>query len=253
MTGPVGVSDFGITGGDPAGPDRPDAGWGSGAEAQFELAAVTRRLISAVVAADVPEDDVRAATASVTATVEALEGASRGHRPRGRPDPAGAAQEFFPTSPVIGFANPVAPPVEVEFVDGELRGNAFFDHPYEGPPTCVHGGVIALVFDELLGAVNIASGSPAMTGTLTIRYRKPTPLRTPLRLVARTVGREGRKVRAWGGIYHGEVLTAEAEGIFIEVIPENLLRVIAANAEGSGSAADLRVDLRRLGLDPPPA
>ncbi len=48
--------------------------------------------------------------------------------------------------------------------------------PYEGPPTCVHGGVIAELFDELLGISNILAGPGAMTGTLTIRYRRPTPL-----------------------------------------------------------------------------
>ena len=131
---------------------------------------------------------------------------------RAQPDPAGHPQEFFPTSPVIGFANPVAPPVVVEAVDGELRGTAFFDYQYEGPPTCVHGGVIAMVFDEMLGAANIMAGRPAMTGTLTIRYRKPTPLRTPLRLEAAFLGRDGRKVRTYGAMYHDDVLTAEAEG-----------------------------------------
>ncbi len=55
---------------------------------------------------------------------------------------------------------------------------ACFDWAYEGPPTCVHGGVIAEVFDEVLGAANIVAGVRAMTGTLTVRYRKPTPLNT---------------------------------------------------------------------------
>ena len=70
--------------------------------------------------------------------------------------PDGHPQDFFPTSPVIGFANPVAPPVEVWAVEGEdgqreIRGRVTFGYPYEGPPTCVHGGVIAELFDELLG------------------------------------------------------------------------------------------------------
>ena len=57
-------------------------------------------------------------------------------------------------------------------------GQAWFDCAYEGPPTCVHGGVIAETFDEMLGAANMVAGNPGMTGTLTVRYRKPTPLRT---------------------------------------------------------------------------
>jgi acyl-coenzyme A thioesterase PaaI-like protein len=149
---------------------------------------------------------------------------------------------------VIGFANPVAPPVLVEAVNGELHGSAWFDNQYEGPPTCVHGGVIAMVFDEMLGAANILAGNPGMTGTLTIRYRKPTPLRTPLRLEARFEGRDGRKIRTTGAIYHGDVLTAEAEGIFIELIPQRFMTIVAENSDSPEALEQVRADAQRLGL-----
>ena len=58
--------------------------------------------------------------------------AGPGRRLRAQPDPVGDPQEFFPTSPVIGFANPVAPPVVVEAVDGELRGTAYLRLPVRG-------------------------------------------------------------------------------------------------------------------------
>jgi acyl-coenzyme A thioesterase PaaI-like protein len=165
-----------------------------------------------------------------------LEGAAEpGRRSRMQPDPTGEAQDFFPTSPVIGFANPIAPPVRVELAEDGLVGTAFFDYQYEGPPTCVHGGVLAMVFDELLGATNIAAGRPGMTGTLTIRYRRPTPLRAPLRLESRCLGRDGRKITTWGAIYDQETLLAEAEGIFIELVPERFLQVISSHGrEGAG-------------------
>ena len=195
------------------------------------------------------DDDIDAATAVVTTVADRLERvAGPGRRPRAQPDPAGSAQEFFPTSPIIGFANPVAPPVVVEAVDGEVRGSAYFDYPYEGPPTCVHGGVIALVFDEMLGAANIIAGYPAMTGTLTIRYRKPTPLRTALRFEARFVGRDGRKIRTQGAMYHGDDLTAEAEGIFIELIPQRFLQIVSENADSPEAVEQVRADARRLGF-----
>ena len=90
-----------------------------------------------------------------------------------------------------------------------------FGYAYEGPPTCAHGGVIAELFDELLGSSAIIMNQAGMTGTLKVIYRQPTPLMVELDLVARLTGREGRKIFAWGGIYHQGVLTAEAEGIFI--------------------------------------
>ena len=142
----------------------------------------------------------------------------------------------------------------------ELRGRAWFGYPYEGPPTCVHGGVIAEVFDELLGSANILTGRAGMTGTLTVKYRRPTPLLSELS--TSWPGRpriEGRKIFAWGGIYHDGELTAEAEGIFIEVQPRRFLDIMAANAKDAGGVVvdeelqdliDRGVEIR--GLDGPP-
>jgi hypothetical protein len=199
------------------------------------LAAALRPIITLVVAHELDDQAITAAAVAVEEVADQLGAAAGPRRARHRPDPSQQAHEFFPTSPVIGAENPIAPPVRVWDVVGaesgqrEIGGQAWFDFPYEGPPTCVHGGVIAETFDEILGAANLASGNPGMTGTLTVRYRKPTPLRTDLRLEARTVGRTGRKISTWGGIFHGDVLTAEAEGLFIEVLPDAMLGIAEGN------------------------
>ena len=66
--------------------------------------------------------------------------------------------EFFPFSPMIGRYSPLSPPIEIEVVDGEIHGRGTLGAAYEGPPGCVHGGIIAGLFDEMLGVANIASG-----------------------------------------------------------------------------------------------
>jgi len=126
-------------------------------------------------------------------------------------------EDFFPFSPMIGRYNALAPPVTVEVVDGAVHGTGNLDAAYEGPPGCVHGGVIAALFDELLGVANISAGVGAMTGTLTITYRSPTPLQSDLTFYAKVLGVEGRKVRTMGTIHAGDRLCAEADGIFILV------------------------------------
>ncbi len=162
------------------------------------LAAAIRRLSELVVGRSMPGDTMAAAAEGVGAITDSLEAAAiPGKRPRGDPHSAGHPQDFFPTSPMIGFANPIAPPVDMWAVRGEngqleLRGRAFFGYPYEGPPTCVHGGVIAELMDELLGSANIITDRAGMTGTLTVKYRRPTPLLAPLDLVARQTRTEGR-------------------------------------------------------------
>jgi acyl-coenzyme A thioesterase PaaI-like protein len=147
---------------------------------------------------------------------------------------------------MIGFANPIAPPVEVWSVHGEngrreIRGRVTFGDAYEGPPGCVHGGIIAAVFDEVMGAANIITENPGMTGTLTVRYRRPTPLLAALDMVARLTGTERRKIFTWAGIYHDGVLTAEAEGIFVKMDPDRLLEVantVATAPDGKVNVQD---------------
>ena len=139
-----------------------------------------------------------------------------------------APDEFFPFSPIIGWLNPVAAPVRMwreadpdpsHPADAGLRiaGAMTLPAPYAGPPSTVHGGVVAMVFDELLGVCAVANGVGAMTGTLTVRYRRPTPLDHEVTLRSWVDRIEGRKVFIDGTMHHEGELTAEAEGIFIRV------------------------------------
>lgn len=125
------------------------------------------------------------------------------------------------TSPITGSCNPLASPATIYQVNNEVgsyvEGYVQYGVVYQGRPGYVHGGVIAQLFDGFLGAANVAAGNPGMTGTLTVRHLEPTPLRTLLRVEGHCRRREGRKIYSWGGLYDGEVLTAEADGIFIDV------------------------------------
>ncbi len=130
---------------------------------------------------------------------------------------AGEPFAFFDHSPMLGRANPLAPPIELWLEDGRILGRATFGAAYEGPPGCVHGGFIAAAFDEVLGSTQSLSGSPGMTGRLTVHYRSPTPLHTELRFEGTLERVDGRKIHTAGRLWSGEVLCAEAEGLFISI------------------------------------
>lgn len=139
--------------------------------------------------------------------------------------------EFFPYSPIIGPLNPIAPPVEFLFDGKEISAEHVFDAPYNGPPTAVHGGIIALVFDELLGALGAMLDSGGFTGTLTIRYRALTPVGQPIRMRSWKQRQEGRKVFICGTMHDGDTLCAEAEGVFIQPRVSMFQDAIAKNAD----------------------
>jgi acyl-coenzyme A thioesterase PaaI-like protein len=112
----------------------------------------------------------------------------------------------------------------------ELRGQ--YHAAYEGPPGYVHGGWIALTFDEVLGMTNIAAGHPGMTGRLTIRYLKPTPLHRPVEIRGRTDRVEGRRIVASAEMHVDGVLTAVAEGLFVSIDPRLAAEYFGRTVEG---------------------
>lgn len=129
------------------------------------------------------------------------------------------------TNPVTGNRNPVAPPLEtVMFPDGVVRADLVLGTEYQGPPGCVHGGIVALLFDELLGLANAAAKTVAMTVDLRITYKSPTPLHTPLLFEAKQERREGRKIWTTATVSSGETVCATAEGMF--VVPKEIVGAV---------------------------
>jgi acyl-CoA thioesterase FadM len=70
-----------------------------------------------------------------------------------------------------------------------------------------------------------------MTGTLTVRYRSPTPLHTELRFEAELVRMEGRKIFTRAQVLGGDRVCAEAEGIFVSVARERFQELETLRAE----------------------
>ena len=183
------------------------------------LVAALRSATDLVVRPGAPPEVLADAAERVEGAVAVLDGVTRPWRASmpARPRVGVEPHDFFPFSPMIGLYSPLAPPLHCELRDGGVVSHAVLGAAYEGPPGCVHGGIIAGLFDELLGVANIAGGAGAMTGTLTIAYRSPTPLYTDLTLSGHVESIEGRKVRTVGTLYAGDRLCVEANGIFILV------------------------------------
>ena len=117
---------------------------------------------------------------------------------------------------VVGLRNPIAVPLEIQKdPSGRAWASFHLNALYEGPPTLVHGGVTALILDQVLGEAAAAGGSPGMTGTLTLRYVQGTPL-GDCSAEAWIERREGVKTIVQGVMRNADGEdTVRAEGIFI--------------------------------------
>jgi acyl-coenzyme A thioesterase PaaI-like protein len=209
--------------------------------ARVRLAAAIRHLVDAALTAeDATEDQLDAAVAATERVAGDLHGVDElAARPSGvRTRDEWSHDDYLPRSPLVGETNPLAPPIEYEYRDGRLFGRGVFHAAYEGPPGYVHGGWIALAFDEVLGMANIASGHPGMTGRLSVRYRRPTPLHTELHLEGWTEQIDGRRIITRGTLTVDGTITAEAEGLFVIIDPELALEYFGERAYQRGRLAD---------------
>lgn len=189
-------------------------------EQKRRLAAAMRLVIERLVPSNAPEDELRRAAEGLERYADALKSHPRLRRAAGHAESANAGDvgAFFDQSPLIGLANPLAPPIVIGKTGPQsAAARVRFGSAYEGPPASVHGGYVAAAFDEVLGYVQSLSGRGGFTGTLTVRYRNPTPLHTDLYFEASIVRIEGRKIYTEGRLYAGDLLTAEGEAIFITV------------------------------------
>ncbi|MCK9283413.1 MAG: PaaI family thioesterase [Rhodocyclaceae bacterium] len=189
-------------------------------QARREFAEQLRRLNHAALTADIGAGELHALTETLRLAADRLEQQPRiygrkahaEHYARQYKEMVDVLYEF---SPALGRSNAMALPMHVWYADGRLHGHLTADWSHEGPFDSVHGGVIALLFDQLLGIAQRVEGKRGYTGTLSIRYNKLTPLHRPLHLVATVKRVEGRKKFVAGEIWVDDVCTAQCEALFI--------------------------------------
>ncbi len=184
------------------------------------VADATRRVLHGMVMTDLDIDVLREAAGQLEAVAAEFDRSTARSMYEGFAESAnsGDPRGFFEHGPMLGHSNPLAPPIELSVVDdATMTGVVTFSAGYEGPPGCVHGGYIAAAFDEVLGATQSLSGTPGMTGRLSVDYRSPTPLHEELVFRGTFERREGRKNFTSGTLHVGDRLCAEAQGLFISI------------------------------------
>lgn len=179
------------------------------------LTAAIRELAQASLRTDVDSDTLRTATKTLEALTRTLQAEQR-PRPDRQTRHVDTGRAVVWSNPVTGPRNPIAPPLHVHHEsDGRCWSEFTLGEIYEGPPGMVHGGVVSMVLDQVLGEVaSDGMRLPRFTGTLTVKYVRGTPL-GQLRVDAWVDRDENHKTHVRGHISDAHGPTAEAEGIFI--------------------------------------
>jgi acyl-coenzyme A thioesterase PaaI-like protein len=132
---------------------------------------------------------------------------------------------YHPMSLVGGTAHPVAPQLHTSPSGGGVAGTVTLGPMYEGGPGLAHGGVLSLLFDHAMGQALFVAGYAAMTVSLEVRYRAPTPLHVPLAVSARLERVDGRKLFVSGQVAVAGDVTAEASAVFVRLTRANVASI----------------------------
>ncbi|CCF65687.1 conserved protein of unknown function [Nocardia cyriacigeorgica GUH-2] len=171
-----------------------------------------RTLQDLTVSIDAPDDVLADALAQANRLIELLEP----YRAPELQGPAGRAVELPGRGSLL-----LLPWRTVEAGPDGIVMTGVFRRFHLGGNAAAHGGVLPLLFDDLLGMIVHYAGRPiSRTAYLHVNYRKVTPLETPLTVRGRVERIEGRKTFISAELVdeQGTVL-ADCEGLMVQLLP----------------------------------
>jgi acyl-coenzyme A thioesterase PaaI-like protein len=191
-----------------------DRRWTFGVEPlpeSHELAALMRRVTGLVLSLETQHaalDQLIAALRRAEAELRLVVPADPA--PRIGANAAGDGRVYIDHARDIGAFNPCFPEYEIR-VDGDrAAGTVTFPLAFEGPPGIVHGGFLAVFFDSVIQHHNCDVGVAGKTTSLTVTYRRPTPLLTELQFeLERAVA--DRRITSTGRLLARETVLCEVQ------------------------------------------
>lgn len=129
--------------------------------------------------------------------------------------------QLFGHLPIQGRAQSMSPQFFTDESDDQsVAGRVTFRCFFLGGNGAAHGGSIPLLFDEVLGRLaNTGGRAGSRTAYLNVNFRSIARVGNELALTARFVREEGRKRFIASEIFDGDILVADAEGLFVALRP----------------------------------
>ena len=150
-----------------------------------DLAAAVRAVADATVSTAIDPAEIGAMTATLRDFAVRL-GARTDDTPFSglvrRPVDPSVPEAPMPLNPIIGACSPSRPDVRLAFVDGHVEGTATLSKRFTGPPGFVHGGISAMLADQLVALASGAIGARGISKSVEVRFRRPVPVGVTLDL-----------------------------------------------------------------------
>lgn len=113
--------------------------------------------------------------------------------PRIGPEATDSQRVYLDHAFDIGAYNPAFPEYTIDELDADTAsGRVTFPVVFEGPPGLVNGGFLGVFFDCVTQHHSCATGRTGKTRSLTVTFRRPTPILTELTFDVTRVEADGR-------------------------------------------------------------
>ncbi len=196
---------------------------GGADDPRLAAAAGVRRLAHAISAHEADDAALHQISGFIAEVMPALEGTPR--RERIVPtfgegaviDTQAKGRHPMDDRGVTGPANPMAVDFQARREGDEVVADACFGAAFEGAPGRVHGGMVAAVFDDLVGFILGMVGQPGFTGRITVVYTAPVPTERPVEFRARLRERAERTLVVDAEVRLGERILATCEATMVLV------------------------------------
>jgi acyl-coenzyme A thioesterase PaaI-like protein len=109
--------------------------------------------------------------------------------------------------------------------DGMLLVRAWFGRGAEGPPGYAHGGSVAAVLDEAMGAAAWIAGHASIAARISVDFRHLVPLGLDALIEAWVTGTERRKIATRARLMDGDGrVLAESDALFVKLTDDQIRR-----------------------------
>ena len=116
-----------------------------------------------------------------------------------------------------GQNNPIGLKLTFEYVENQSISYYTVSKNFQGYEGITHGGIIATLLDEAMAKIILYKGVEAVTGEISIKYRKAVPTDKEIKLVGRIVQEKSRTVKTYGCIEFDGKICVEANATFVKI------------------------------------
>jgi acyl-coenzyme A thioesterase PaaI-like protein len=128
----------------------------------------------------------------------------------------------FADRPISGASSPWGCDITAHREGDEAVARFTLRSAHEGAPGRSHGGIVAALFDDVMGFVIQIWQIVAFTGELSVRYERGVPLHRELVMRARLGSHHGRKVHMTADLWDGDARVATAKATFITITADQI-------------------------------